>query len=85
VVPQEVEVKMRVNPLPSYLAEYKMMYSKWELEQIQANIKDCEREAIVAGCISTHWLRTLIVGSPRSPIVEEVDSPRGRNISQSNI
>jgi len=51
-----------------------MMYSKRELEQIQADIEDYEREAIEAGHISTHWLRTPIVGSPRSPIVEEADS-----------
>jgi len=42
VVPREVEVKTRVNPLPSYPAEYEMMYTEQELEQIQANIEDCE-------------------------------------------
>jgi len=68
-----VEVETRANLLPSYPAEYKMMYSVQELEQIQANIEDCEREAVEAGRISTHWLRTPI-GSPRSPVVEEADS-----------
>src|SRR5882762_10828715 len=63
VVPREVEVEMRVNPLPSYPAEYKMMYSARELEQIQADIEDWEWEAIKAGCISTHWPRMPIVGS----------------------
>ena len=64
VVPREVEVETRVNPLPSYPAEYKMMYSAQELEQIQADIDKCEREAVEAGQISTHWPRTPVLGSP---------------------
>src|SRR5882762_9473641 len=54
VVPREVEVETRVNPLPSYPAEYEMMYSTQELEQTQADIEECEREAVEVGHISTH-------------------------------
>src|SRR5882762_5028933 len=74
VVPREVEVKTRVNPLPSYPPEYEMMYSAQELEQIQADIEESEGEAVEAGQISTHWLRMPVLGSPRSPVVEEADS-----------
>ena len=64
VVPREVEVETRVNPLPSYPPEYEMMYSAQELEQIQADINEFEREAVEAGQISTHWPRTPVLGSP---------------------
>jgi len=73
MVPQDVEVETRVNPLPSYPTKYEMMYSKRELEQIQADIEDYEREAIEA-VISVPMAEDPIVGSPRSPIVEEADS-----------
>ena len=79
-MPQEVEVETRVNPLPSYPAEYKMMYSAQELEQIQADIEECKQEAIEVGQISTHWLRTPVIRSPRSPVVEEANSS-SQNIS----
>jgi len=62
---------MRVNPLPSYPTEYEMMYSAQELEQIQANIEECEREVIEVGRISTHWPRTPIIGSL---VMEEANS-----------
>ena len=74
VVPLEVEVETRVNPLPSYPPEYEMMYSAQELAQIQVDIEECEREAVKAGWISTHWPRTPVLGSPRSPVVDEADS-----------
>jgi len=50
-----------------------MMYSEWELEQIQADIEECEREAVEVGHISTHWPRMPVVGSPMSLVVEEAD------------
>ena len=71
VVPREVEVKTRVNPLPSYPPEYEMMYSAQELEQIQADIDECEREAVEAGQISMHWPRMPVLGSP---VVDGADS-----------
>jgi len=71
VVLREVEVKTRVNPLPSYPPEYEMMYSAQELAQIQADIEECEREAVESGRISTHWPRTPVLGSPRSPVVDQ--------------
>ena len=49
VVPQEVKVETWVNPLPSYPAEYEMMYLEQELEQIQVDIEDCKQEVVEAG------------------------------------
>ena len=74
VVPREVEVETRVNPLPSYPAEYGVMYSAQELEQIQADIEECEREVVEVGRISTHRPRTPVLGSSMSPVVEDADS-----------
>jgi len=48
------------------------MYSAQELAQIQADIEECEREAVESGRISTHWPRTPVLGSPRSPVVDPI-------------
>jgi len=74
VVPREVEVETRVNPLPSYPPEYEIDVLGARAGTDPADIEECKREAVEAGRISTHWPRTPVLGSPRSPVVDEADS-----------